>query len=299
VAGSRKVKKTIALTFVLAIASGIIIGCASSVDRGSLSEAVDKSNDDYKGDRRVTGTSTDNGQDEESSSCLSSCLFGFMNDDDETTGSTPVNQETSSTVESGANPDFTITGPNYFGARILTSNRLSINYTHSAGGGLLWVNHYKKKRAFEVALQTEVITTGEKSRLFGSINRIVDLELGLHTRRYSTPDFTVMGLYLKYGCDLNFLFWYYRNPVVSEIRNEQGNLLDSETIYTDGLFGINADIGVGWSLVQMKYAKISVELIIGGTLFWLETFESFKNDMFYPDGFIKADVEVMFGKGER
>lgn len=30
-----------------------------------------------------------------------------------------------------------------------------------------------------------------------------------------------------------------------------------------------------------------------------QTFEAFRNDLFRPDGFIRADVEILFGSGDR
>jgi hypothetical protein len=51
--------------------------------------------------------------------------------------------------------------------------------------------------------------------------------------------------------------------------------------------------------VQTKRVKISLELLAGGTFFWFQTFEAFRNDMFFPDGYIKAGVEVLFGYGDR
>jgi hypothetical protein len=205
----------------------------------------------------------------------------------------------SPTYQPSADRETVVYGPSYVGFREMTSNRFSRNYTHSTGIGLLWINHYEKRRALELALQGEVITTGEKSKLFGSIDQIFDIEAGVHWRRYSTPDFTFMGLYLKYGGDLNFLFWGYNNPPTSVVLDDQGDTLEVKTIQTDGLFGINADIGVGWSFVQTKRVKVSLELLAGGTVFWFKTFEAFRNDMFYPDGYIKAGVEVLFGTGNR
>ena len=269
-------------------------GCASSIDRGSLSDAVDKANDDNNGDRRVIGSGRDRSDEEDRSSCLSSCLFSFLDGDDDDVAASPASSE-------GYEPCLSdvMIPPGYAGIRVLTSNRFSPNYTNATGIGLLWVNHYKKRRAVEYAIQMEIITTEEKSRLFGSIDQIFDIEAGVHGRRYSTPDFAFMGLYLKYGCDLNFLFWSYRNPVISELTDEQGDVIEIDTIKTDGLFGIDADIGAGWSFVQNKRVKISLELLAGGTLFWFDTFQSFKNDLFHPDGFIKAGIEVLFGTGNR
>jgi hypothetical protein len=287
--------KTFGLIMLAGVALLLYSGCASSIDRGSLSDAIDKANDNNKGDRRVTGSGDRNNGD--TSSCLSSCLFGFDDNDYNEVASMPAPVEGAPPATIDTTPPFTLPGRNYFGIRAVTSNRFSRNYTNSAGAGLLWVNHYKKRRAIETSVQCEVITTDEKSKLFGSVNGIIDLETGIHGRRYSTPDFTFMGLYLKYGGDLNFLFWDYRNPVESVLKDKQGNIIEIDTIRNDGLFGIDADIGLGWSFVQMKRMKVSLELLVGGTVFWFQTFESFKNDRFYPDGYIKAGVEVLFGNG--
>jgi hypothetical protein len=260
--------KTCSLIALGSVALLLYSGCASSIDRGSLSEAVEKASDKNEGDRRVTGHGTDRTDDEETSSCLSSCLFSFLDNSNDDVAPSP-------TYQPSADRETVVYGPSYVGFREMTSNRFSRNYTHSTGIGLLWINHYEKRRALELALQGEVITTGEKSKLFGSIDQIFDIEAGVHWRRYSTPDFT------------------------SVVLDDQGDTLEVKTIQTDGLFGINADIGVGWSFVQTKRVKVSLELLAGGTVFWFKTFEAFRNDMFYPDGYIKAGVEVLFGTGNR
>jgi hypothetical protein len=139
---------------------------------------------------------------------------------------------------------------------------------------------------------------GEKSRLYGSIDNSVALQLGFHMRRYSTPDFTFMGIYLKYGFDLTWLFWQYRNPVISETYNDRHEWLSTDTISTDGLFGTSADVGLGWSLLQLKHALISAEILGGGTLFWFKTFQGFKNDLYRPDAYLKASIEIAYRRGE-
>jgi hypothetical protein len=287
--------KTISLIVVSGAALMMYAGCASSVDRGSLSDAMDEANDRHKGDRRVVGTTNDRHEDDTSSclsSCFSSCLFSIIDSFGHDDG---YSEPTPSTEETNNDGLFTISGRNFFGVRILTSNRFSNNYTNSTGVGLLWVNHYRDRRAIETATQVEVITTDEKSDLFGSVNSLFDLEAGLHGRSFSTPDFTLLGLYLKYGCDLNFLFWHYKNPFASEVRDEWGEVKEIDTIRTDGLFGINADIGLGWSFVQTERLKVSLEVLAGGTLFWFKTFQSFENDIFKPDGYIKIGIEFLFG----
>jgi hypothetical protein len=38
-----------------------------------------------------------------------------------------------------------------------------------------------------------------------------------------------------------------------------------------------------------------MEVLVGGTLFWYQTFEAFSNDLFKPDGYIKIGIEILFG----
>jgi hypothetical protein len=287
----------------------LFAGCASSGQRGSLSEAIEKSNDDYKGDRRVADTRKDDDRhrrhhdrdddDESSGGCLFGMLFSGEDDQEETPPATTYLRP-APPATAGDNFPFGIPGRNYFGCRVQTSNRISSNYTNSAGAAFLWINHYAVKKALELALQVEIITTDEKSRLFGSIDDIADIQLGFHGRRYSTPDFTFMGLYFKYGIDLNFLLWSYKNAVYSKVYNDFKEEIGIDTIRTDGVFGLSGDAGAGWSLLQTKHLKLSFEVLAGGTLFWFQTFQAFKNDMFLPDGYLKAGVELLLrsGKGD-
>jgi hypothetical protein len=57
----------------LIVPLSIIAGCAGTVDRGSLSEAVEQAKDDHRGDRRV-----ENSHETDTSSGVTGCLFGFF-----------------------------------------------------------------------------------------------------------------------------------------------------------------------------------------------------------------------------
>jgi hypothetical protein len=183
------------------------------------------------------------------------------------------------------------------GIRAVTSNRFSRNYTHSAGGAIIWLDHYREKRSFDLSFQFEGITTGEKSPLFGSLDGLRVVSIGLHTRSFSTPDHTIMGLYFKWGVDVSEMFWEYRNPLTSDVYDDQQQLLRTDVIHFDGLTGFSADAGAGWSFLQTKNTRLSLEALFGGTLFWFKTYQGFSNDMFPPDAYIKCHLEILIGNG--
>jgi len=273
----------------------IIAGCAGTTDRGPLSEAVEKSRDNHQGERRV-----ENSYETDTSSRSTGCLFGFLSSSNESSGRNvnAVPEQSAPVKRVDKEPDFTIPEHHYFGIRAVSSNRFSKNYTHSAGGAVIWLNRYKQKRAIEMSLHYEAITTGEKSPLYGSLDNLGVVSAGVHNRYFTTPDITIMGLYFKGGIDVSELFWTYRNPLTSDVYDDRHNLLRTDVIYHDGLTGFCGDVAVGWSFLQTKKVNLSIEALLGGTLFWFKTYQGFSNDMFDPDAYVKIHLEILVGSGE-
>jgi len=288
---TKKVTILASLTFAIFF----IYGCGGpEISRGRLSETVKKSNDQFKGDRKIADTKVS----EDTASCFlcpafdnSSSLSDLQSD-----SLKPAPIVTNETKMPGAkewNNDWN--GEHYWGVRGFTSTRFSKNFKSTVGIGALSIYRGKHK-AHELELQSEVFTTKTNSNLFGSINELVNFGIGYHRQRFFTPFHTIMGLCLKDGIDINAAFWSYKNPVYSNSYDEQKQFLSSDTIKFDGIFGINADIGIAWLLVQHEKIGLSLELLAGTNLFWIKTFSSLNNDMLSPEGYLKLSVEFLFRK---
>jgi hypothetical protein len=60
------------------------------------------------------------------------------------------------------------------------------------------------------------------------------------------------------------------------------------------LWGVGFNAAGGVSLIQTKFFRLSAETSIGTTLYLFDTWQGFKNDMFWGDLFAKIILEVTF-----
>ena len=182
----------------------------------------------------------------------------------------------------------------YLGARIFSGLTYSRNYSNISGGSLEWCIQSKPRRRHSFELGGALLPTTRKSDLFGSIDGIGQAFFGYKYRMYTTPDFTLMGLFFSFGGDINAINWDYKNPITSDVYDSHDQFLHTDTIRTDGLWGVGFNTGFGVSLIQTKYVRLSAETSAGTTLYLFDTWEGFHNDMFWGDLFIKAVFEVTF-----
>jgi hypothetical protein len=181
----------------------------------------------------------------------------------------------------------------YIGMRIFSGLTYSRQYSNISGGSLEWCFQNQPRRRHSVELGGAVLPANEKSDLFGSIDGIVQAFVGYKYRIYTTPDFTFMGLFFSCGADIDAISWDYKNPITSDVYDNMDRFLYTDTIKSDGLFGVGFNTGGGVSLVQTRFFRLSAETSIGTTLYMLfDTWEGFKNDMFWGDLYIKAVVEI-------
>lgn len=300
----------------------VLINCSSTATkRGALSEAVEKSNDNYKEERKVRDTRTYGDEDyhhkkrrnhERLSDVDYDRLYKkfkrevivetrFRTIDTENRYHqyivTPAGQSVPPVAIDRKNIRISeYQNKGYFGLRYLLSNHFSESYSNALGFGGIYLNQYGKGKAHEFELNLEFLTTGLESNLYGSVDDIGKVEIGYHNRRYFTPDFTLMGLYLKLGADINLLWWKYSNPIYSDVYDEYHNFDYTEKITHDEIFGFSADMGIGWSLIQLKWIRISMDLTAGGTVYLDETVHSFRNDIISPDAYVKFGIETLIYK---
>jgi hypothetical protein len=234
---------------------------------------MDKSSDDHKGDRKVADSR------EEQDTVQTSDSLTFSGSVTETSGAEDKPHA------------------KYLGLRVQSGLLYSSHYSNITGFSVALARHGKSKHRDAFKVGAAVIPTTAESDLGGSIGDIFQLHLGYQHRWYSTPDYTWMGLFLLAGFNVKLMFWSYRNAVYSNVYDEDGNLIETDKVTTDGLPGLLVDLGCGWSMLQGKYFKASLELIAGGTLYSPSTLEGFNNDVFVADAYIKAVFEILLKLG--
>ena len=184
---------------------------------------------------------------------------------------------------------------NYFGIKTVSGIKFSSHYSNITCIGFIYANHSHLKTRHSVDLSMGVIPTTEKSDLFGSIQDIFTIQLDYQYRHYFTPDYTWMGLFFLTGCEVKLLLWDYKNAIYTDVKDQNDNFLYRDTIQNDGVVGLGFPLGLGWSVLQTKHFKLSMEASAVVSFYWVQTFQAFTNDMFNADMEIRAGFELLFG----
>ncbi len=183
----------------------------------------------------------------------------------------------------------------YIGFRFLTGLKYSSKYSNITGGSLTWAYHYDEKRRAAIHFGASYLPSREDSDLLGSIDDLWELHLGYEHRFYLTPDRSFLGAFVPLEATLRTMFWKYRNPITTDVYDDDGNFISNEEITGDGLWGLSLGAGVGFSLIQTNVIKLSGLATVGGTLYWFETHEGFDNDVFVGDLYLRFSIEMLFG----
>lgn len=112
----------------------------------------------------------------------------------------------------------------------------------------------------------------------------IQLYGGLELRYYIFKDFKVFSPYLLGRLGGMLLVWDYKNPIIS----------GRDTIRTDWLSGINADIGLGIDIVHTDKFRVGITCMPQSNLYGDQTIEGFRNDYFSVNSDITISLEAGF-----
>jgi len=107
---------------------------------------------------------------------------------------------------------------------------------------------------------------------------------GLTYRRYLNSSRTAISPYVGANLGFEVLVWEYRNPIVS----------GGDTIRHDDLSAGQGAVVFGVSTRRDKPLGFFGEVGLGGTLFFSETDQGFKNDVFDNYGFFSVKAGLSF-----
>jgi hypothetical protein len=253
-------KKTIGYFFgaALLIASLLFSGCASSghSGRGKLSDVIEKSSDNYSEERIIKSSEERRGQ------------ADYYDDFDVHTTAT----HRDSSGEPSDNIVSLSTGSGSF-----YENDFKNLYQATVSFGFCDI---EQGHQFDFFLGFGSARIKPESELYSSIENGVTLfNAGISMKYFLTPPKTFMGIYLLGGVGYERMFWSYKNPV--EIEGE------TQKLYSDDLEGIDLFIGAGVNLFQTETLLFGVEVVPNLTLWEVETYEGFENDMFKAMGSVK------------
>lgn len=271
--------------FLLGLAGALtFIGCSSSSHpkRGSLSEAMAKSSDTYKGERRVA------------SSRIKSVRTRRVDRGPVIVVSTPVDVA----VHRHHEPEVVYTRPRpsgttFFGISAFSTGINEEQLSNVSGGTIHFGTYTSRNSRHSLGLGLGFFPMTENNYLYNSVANPGEVHLAYQYRRYANNWFPLTP-YAKLELAPQVRFWSYRNPIQSDVVDEYGYYLGTETVTGDGLLGFTVGTGLGFAILKSRDFELGLDGTLGFNFLSRETTAGFINDFFYDELFMKLSVEVDF-----
>jgi hypothetical protein len=279
------------LVLCLLIVSGLILQSCFGTNknrRGKLSDAMEESSDEHKGERKVdTKPDPDYEDDDED------YVIGIVSEPDayvETDSAyyEPPPEQSVDIIEGKKNTWLTIGA----GTGVLREEDLyGLNHFNLALGTFIEKKHY-----LELLAGLSGAPIQETSLLSESLdNGVVVFQLGLGYKYFFTPPHTFLGIYFCAGLGYAYMRWSYKNPFQAMAYDEYGDELGMETISSDGVSGFEMYTGLGLNVVQTEKFQLGGEVLPGFIAWGGETSEGFDNDVFDTFYYTKLKIFIRFG----
>ncbi len=294
----KNIQKVFTLILFILFCAVVLQSCFSSGShrRGKLSDAMGKASDDNKGDRKV---------DTEPDPEPEPVIIVEKEEDHERleVNTNHMQQLSADTLNYESNPDRQDNLPesgfklkpkwlSIMGGTGLMKGETFYGLNHfnlSIGGYHSEHNRIDFSAGFGWAPVQK--TSSLKKSLKGGVTL---LNLGLDIKLFTTPTYTFLGQYFNFGIKYNYMFWSYKNSIIADTYDENGNVSGTEKISRDGLSGIEFFAGLGIHLIQTSAFQIGAE-VSPGVIFWLgETTKGFENDVFSTFWYTKFKVIINF-----
>lgn len=246
-------------------------GCLSvpTRDRGSLSDAMDKAQNDNPEDRRVPDRPAQ--PDFPPPPPYQPEIPPYP--DYPTEPAPGADSQTPTTVSGGM----------LFGVRGSFSGSPGANSTQAFDGDvLLGVN--TKAQQFLLTMGLMGLTPQPGSNWEQSLQgNLTIFRLGGEIRLFPLKDWIAFSPHFDVGGGLFGSFWTFKNPLYA----------GTDTIYSDSLGGFYLNIGLGLDLVATDHFRLGLRATPEIYLFGATTGEGFTNDYFKPVGTLKLQAEVL------
>ncbi len=284
----------------------VLMQCTSTyetiTERGSLSEAMEKSSDDYTGERKVADTKvstiSDEDDDDDDESWFSSFLselfsFNIGNDDDDDDHvyrpRKSCNNRESHRVErkriEARSYGVTLSSGLHFTKHYPLTSGLSLRVSHQ--------NYTRNIHSAEFGYR--VIPLFKNSPLQSSLSYLGNVSLGYLFRRYCASESRSTAPFFSIGADAKVLLWRYRNTVYTDVYDEFGSFIETREVDKDAVLSLSPTIGTGITFLRDKSVRPSVGVRFGGTFYPSKTVKSFTNDVFKKDLFVKLNFTIDIG----
>ena len=275
----------------------LFVGCSSSESarRGRLSDAMEASSDDHKGEREVDAEFRE--PEEEPDRGMVSCTTYETHDTTSGNYQGPLIAENQSLESEDTSEESNELKVNEFsigafaGSGVLSSNDFYGITSFGLNAGL-HIDEYVAESYFSYSHSP----VQQTSKLARSLDKgIALLEVGVQVRIPTTPGFTFIGHYFLAGFGVNMMLWDYKNSFKAPRYEENGAITGYDDIASDGLNGINLFVGMGIDLTQTLPVHFIAEIIPGVILWNDSTREGFDNDIFSPFTYIQFRLKFNLG----
>ncbi len=260
------IRRSIILLIVVPVLLLAFVSCVteSSKSRGSLSDAMNKAQDDFEEEREVP--------DEEEEPRKEKREREERRRDETDEGELA---ETATTEPRG---------PVYIAGRGGNSF-VSEPYFDSQYDADLLVGYGEDRVEVLVFGGIKAVTAKKGSTIEESIDDgVLFLRAGLEGRYYPLPELQVFSPYLLAQVGGLYMYWSFKNPL------EAGG----ETIISDSVGGMILSAGAGVQLINTPFFRLGASCIPEAHLFYSETQEGFDNDVFDAYGTVRWSIEMGF-----
>ena len=232
---------------------------SSPYNRGSLSDAMDKAEDDHQGSRRVP-----NQRDEPD----------WGQDRHDNNNTTPVDEA----VYAGEG----FSGPVYIGIRGGNSLQ-SAPYFDSIFDTELLIGFREESVEGLLFAGIKAVTAKESSDIYESVDEgVLFLRAGVEGRFYPFPAMQYFSPFLLAQAGGIYMYWSFKNPL------EAGG----DVITSDSVGGLMLAVGAGISLIDTDVFRLGGACIPETHLFYSETQQGFQNDVFDFYGTVRWAIEA-------
>jgi hypothetical protein len=244
---------------------------SSDVSRGSLSDAMEKSRDDYPEERDVPTTP----KEESPGSGTGGSAEG-------STESGSEDEKESETAGGGTSGAEGPSGPVYLGGRGGNAWH-SEPYFDSLYDAEILLGYGEEHVAVMLYGGLKAVKAKKNSELRESIEEgVLFLRAGVEARYYPMYWWQVFSPYVLAQLGGVYMYWSFQNPLDA----------GSETITSDSVGGLAAAVGAGVDLIHLEGFHLGVACIPEAYLFTSETQKGFENDVFDSYGTVRWTVEM-------
>jgi hypothetical protein len=130
----------------------------------------------------------------------------------------------------------------------------------------------------------------ETSELSHSLKNGISLtDLSFSFNKHLSGSHTFMSPYYGFGAGFSLMTWRYKNALIAIEENGE-----TDTIHSDGLFGLDLFISGGTKTFQRFPFNLSLETNAGIKLWFAQTYQDFENDLFDPTPYLNFIIRMEF-----